>query len=49
MFKIWIKTAGGSDHEAFTWAGCAASGIEQAWKDAALFGWSIAAAWAVAL
>jgi hypothetical protein len=49
MFKIWIRTAGGDELEAFLWTRSAAAGIERAWKEAHQFGFDIVAAWAVAV
>lgn len=45
-FRIFVRTAEGSEFQAFTWCRDEASGIARAWREGREFGHNVAAIWA---
>lgn len=48
-FRIFVRTAEGSEFQAFTWCRDEASGIARAWREGREFGHNVAAVWAEAV
>lgn len=48
-FRIFVRTAEGSEFQAFTWCRDEASGIARAWREGREFGHNVVAVWAEAV